>query len=166
MNKFENEKQQLAIRKWIDISKWNNPCSIDLTMKKSIKYYNNNGSMRKKISKYEAYNNFRHFLNILNKKIFGNASIRYGKSLVVFAVLEGTKNKHLHYHAIIDVPLGKDIKDFKKMLRETWLETDWGDEQMKINFNINQGKLNYITKLKDKYSVADSIDWLNVTLDS
>ena len=84
--------------------------------------------------------------------------------MTVFAVLEGTKTKHLHYHAIIDVPLGKGINNFEQMVRETWLSTEWGDKQIDVKFNANQGAVDYMTKTRDKYSVADSIDWSNVAL--
>lgn len=164
MDKIENFKHQSALREWIDISKWKNPCFVTLTMKKGKTYYSNSGSTRKKITKYEASSNFRHFLNILNKRIFGNGFTRYGKCMTVFAVLEGTKTKHLHYHAIIDVPLGKGINNFEQMVLETWLATEWGDKQIDVKFNANQGAVNYMTKTRDKYSVADSIDWSNVAL--
>ena len=47
---------------------------------------------------------FRHFMNLLNRAVFGNAARRYGKRLRVIAVLEKGLNSPWHYHAAIEPP--------------------------------------------------------------
>lgn len=164
-----NLQHQQAVREWMDISDWNIPVFITLTLKQSISTAIGQSAVRVRLNKYIASQNFRHFMSILNKKIYGNASRRYGKKLSVYAVLEGglknrrfSVDKNMHYHAVINCPDHVNINKFENLIRTSWLESQWGDLQIDIQFYADAGAVDYITKTKDKYSVSDGIDWMNV----
>lgn len=159
-----NVRHQEAIREWIDISKWNNPYAVTLTLKKSIPSFIQDRPVRPRISKTVASDNFKRFLNILNGMVFRKSAKRYNKRIKVVGVMERTDTKHLHYHAVIDCPKEFKGNDFEATIKEAWAKTLWAHEQVHVKSNIDQGWIRYITKLRDKYSVTDAVDWINVTL--
>ncbi len=163
--RFEQKiKHQKAVREWVDISKFNNPYAVTLTLKKSVSGDYLNKPVRVVISKGAASDNFRRFLHFLNGTIYRRVGKRFNKHIKVFAVIERSETKHLHYHAVIDCPKEYVGNDFEGLIRECWAKTIWGNEQIKVDTKINQGWIRYITKLRDKYSVTDAVDWINVTL--
>ncbi len=157
-------EHQQAVNEWVDISKFNHPHAVTLTLKKSVSGMYLNKPVRVAISKGAASENFRRFLDILNGKVFRKYGKRYNKRIKVFAAMERSKTKHLHYHAAIDCPKEYQGNDFEGLIRECWAKTIWGNEQMCVVSEMNQGWITYITKLRDKYSVTDAVDWINVTL--
>lgn len=107
-----------------------------------------------------AVQNFRHFMNLLNKRMYGNAARRHGKRLPVFPVHEGGGSKRLHYHAMIDCPRD-DLRDtFPALIDEIWRSTQWGYYQTKVTA-ADEGWITYVTKLRDKPDLASAIDWMN-----
>lgn len=157
-------EHQQAVNEWVDISKFNNPYAVTLTLKKSVSGTYLNKPVRAAISKSAASDNFRRFLAILNGKVFRKSGKRYNKRIKVFAVMERSETKHLHYHAAIDCPREYQGNDFEGLIRECWAKTIWGDKQMHVVSEINQGWISYTNKLRDKYSVTDAVDWINVNL--
>ena len=49
-----------------------------------------------------AKKKMRHFLNVLNKQVYGNASQRFNKRLKCIPILEKDDNTRLHYHLILE----------------------------------------------------------------
>ena len=162
MNTINDEKITLALKKWLDIEKWKNPFAVTFTLKKNLDGMYLTKSNIIYLDEFEASKNFRYFLNILNKKLFGNRSSRYGLKVDVFPIIEQSDTKHLHYHIIIDCPPNQKTNNYEILIRECWSKTDWGDVQMCIKTFADIGWVSYITKTRDKYSVAESIDWNNV----
>jgi hypothetical protein len=111
-----------------------------------------------------AVQNFRHFLNKLNRSVFGKSAMRFGKGVGCFPVLEGGGDKRLHYHAIIDCPRPELVTDFSLLIADHWRSTQWGYWQVDCQANPDDGWLTYITKFRDKPSFADAIDWTNLRL--
>lgn len=162
MSLSKDEKIAAAVREWIDIKNWNNPYAVTFTLKKKINRYESKNSDKVYLDEFKASQNFRYFLNILNKQVFGNGAQRYGLKVDVFPIIEQSDTKHLHYHIILDCPSGIKTNNYEELIRECWAKTDWGDVQMCVKSFADSGWVSYITKIADKYSIADAIDWNNV----
>ena len=61
----------------------NNSFGVTLTLKQGIK--------NQKLDDISCSQNLKHFLNVLNQKVFGNKVKRFGKRLKVLPVLEMSK---------------------------------------------------------------------------
>jgi hypothetical protein len=66
----------------------------------------------------QARSYFRHFTNMLNRAVFGNATRRYGKRLRLIAVLEKELNGPWHYHAAIEPPPHLSADQFESLVRD------------------------------------------------
>lgn len=155
---------QRCLRDWIDISAWNDPHAVTLTMKQVR--FEGSGPFRTmvRLDAEKASRNLRHFLNALNRKFLGNLGRRQGQRISVIPILEGTKTKHLHYHLVMDSPLRSDPEGiFETTIRNLWSSTHWGDRQVHIT-SADSGWIDYITKTADKVNFADAIDWTNAHL--
>lgn len=95
----------------------------------------------------EAQKNFRHFMNILNKKAYGNAFSRFGKRLRVVPVLERSYDGRLHYHASIENPYD-DLSEFDIEIFRAWTKTRWGYTQTDVQHQYSDGWIDYIMKSK------------------
>ena len=68
-----------------DTSDWGQFCDVTLTLKQARQ--SDNG-VWVKIDDYPCRRAFRHFMNLLNRSVYGTAFRRYGKRLRVLPVLE------------------------------------------------------------------------------
>jgi hypothetical protein len=152
-----------AFRDWVDLDRWQSPTAVTLTMRQSISKETDDGCFHVRLNELSASQNFRHFMNRLNRAAFGKAAQRYGKGLAVVPILEGGSNKRLHYHAIIDCPATLR-SDFHSEIVRHWLATEWGYYQTDCQHDADRGWLNYITKFRDKSDFAASIDLMNLRL--
>ncbi|MBC2596122.1 hypothetical protein H5P28_17780 [Ruficoccus amylovorans] len=115
-----------------------------------------------KLDEVRASKNFRHFMNILNKKTFGKAFQRFGKRISVVPVMENSENERLHFHALLQCPdkysstAGQAI--FALKAQSLWKKTHFGYDQTSSRLAADEGWTGYITKLKGQ---ADQIDWEN-----
>jgi hypothetical protein len=155
---------QASFRKWVNIETWQAPFAATLTLRQCITVWDGHQSVRVALTEQSASQNFRHFLNKLNRSVYGKAAQRFGKGVSVIPVLEGDADKRLHYHAIIDCPRAELIADLPVIVAEAWRSTQWGYHQTDIQAGADRGWLNYMTKLRDKPDFADSIDWMNFHL--
>ena len=105
--------------------------------------------------------NLRHFMNVLNKSVYGNRFSRYGIKLQIFPVLEKSSGDRLHYHLIIEHPRELPLIRFKDLIRSSWIKTRFGHREIHIDDSIDRGWTNYITKFQ---SMTDQVDWENVHL--
>lgn len=103
--------------------------------------------------------NFRHFMNILNSKVYGKKFKRFGKQIQVVPVIEMSQDNRFHYHLIMEVPevttklwLGEEVKT-------AWKKTKFGYREIDIQEITDDGWTDYITKFKTK---EDQVDWVNV----
>ncbi len=151
---------QNSIRQWIDIDHWNHPFGVTLTLKQLVWIDNDRGRHGVTLTPEDGSRNLRHFLNVLNKQVYGSSSRRFGKQLPVISVLEGGGTKRLHYHLVMDCPRDDLIEVFPSMVVQTWRKTVWGHDQTHIT-PCDKGWVSYITKLRDKPDFGSSIDWLN-----
>ena len=151
---------QKSLREWIEIDHWNYPFGITLTLKQRIDVDGEVYRSSVPLTLDMGSQNLRHFLNVLNKQIYGSSFTRYGKRLFVIPVLEGGGLKRLHYHVVVDCPRDELIGRFPSLITQTWRSTQWGYHQTVVE-PCDRGWINYITKLRDKPDFGTSIDWLN-----
>lgn len=149
-----------AVCHWFDLDQFHHPFAVTLTLKQRIGGDGGVSSVCENVTHESASRNLRHFLNVINKKVYGSAAQRHGKRLSVLPVLEGGNGKRLHYHLVIDCPRDELIDAFPSMIAEAWQNTLWGYGQTDIK-PCDQGWLNYITKFRDKSDFASSFDWMN-----
>lgn len=136
--------------------------AVDLNFKKSIYVQDGRMNRKVKLTREIAEKNVSHFLNILNKKIYGNASRRFNKKINVFSVFEGgDKNKQLHIHMTMDVPEHVDRDKFVSLVSELWIKTDFGNRNMYIQdiYEIN-GRHQYMLKKRTKVEDIQSATFI------
>lgn len=154
-------RHQQAFREFSRIDGWNAPYAVTLTMKQGISSNDQYGRAFLKLTPERASQNLSHFLKLLNKRVYGNAYTRFNARIPVIPIREGGARSRLHYHLMIDCPRD-DLKPvYPELIRSLWGRTRWGHQQIDIQADADSGWINYISKLRDKPSFEDSIDWVN-----
>jgi hypothetical protein len=149
---------QSEIRDYMRTRGWAAPHAVTLTMKQVL----HTGNARfVGITAERASQNFRHFLNLLNRRIFGKAAARFGSSVKCLCVLEGGTEKRYHYHAVIDCPRPDLLERFPSMIEHAWKQTDWSYAETDIKPYSDDGWIDYISKFRDKPDYASAFDWMN-----
>ena len=156
-----NLRIQSEFRQFANYEKWKSPHAVTLTMKQGLQAANGRSSTFVRLTHQEATQNFGHFMNCMNRHVFGPAFKRYGKRLPVIPVIEGGNGSRLHYHAVIECPRDDLELRFKSLIRSSWLKTQWGHREIDIKIDANEYWLHYISKEYDKPEYDLSIDWLN-----
>jgi hypothetical protein len=137
---------------------WQFPMALTLTLKQRV------GGIA--IDHVAAAQNFRHFMNRLNRRVFGNSAARHGRGLNVIPVIENDEIVRLHYHAVIDRPERMTPEEFRRAIDASWRKTLWGYNQLVLEPMTNNGWINYIGKFGQKPDYALAIDWTNARTDS
>lgn len=151
---------QRSLREWLHLFVWQHPQALTLTLKQRIGGDGGISAVATSLTRQIASQNLKHFLNVLNKEVYGTAAQRHGKRLPVVSVLEGGNGKRLHYHLVIDCPRDDLIEVFPTMVISCWRKTLWGYDQTHVK-PCDAGWINYMTKLRDKPDFASAIDWEN-----
>ena len=94
---------------WISLDDWQNPFAVTLTLRQCVSVPNGTATFTSWLTDTAASQNMRHFLNKLDRSVFGKAATRFGKRVGCVPILEGGIGKRLHYHAVIDCPIGRSI---------------------------------------------------------
>ena len=154
-----NTKLKEKTKKWLSNYKIDNPINVTLTEKQTINYNKKIG-----LDRIRSEQNFRHFKNLLNTKVFGNGYKRFNKQLKMLVVREFSHNLRHHIHCIIEHPLRYSYLEFNHLIHKLWNKTDFGYWSVHIEKPTSHkrevGWFNYI--MKDK--VENSIDWNNSVL--
>ena len=79
-----------SIKKYTKDFDTTNCFGVSLTLKQRVDY--------KSLTNDISNQNLTHFLNVLNKKCFGNSFKRFNKKLRVIPVLEKSSNGRFHYY--------------------------------------------------------------------
>ena len=128
----------------------NNTFGVTLTLRQGIK--------NQKLDEISCSQNLKHFLNVLNQKVFGNRVKRFNKRLRVLPILEISKGNRLHYHLTLENPYPKDPNRFSDLIEVVWNKTKFGHRHIHIHKNVNWEWNDYITKFNNS---RDQIDWMN-----
>lgn len=137
---------QQSIRSHSYLQNLSNWFGVTLTLKQRL-----NGH---RLDEITSSQNLRHFTNLLNKKVFGNGSKRFGSKLEIIPILEKSKMDRYHYHLCLRKPDTQSDQNFEILIRECWVKTRWGYNEIHIHRQIDNGWIDYITK-------SDDIDWIN-----
>ena len=141
------------IRNYLDNVDLSRFIGVSLTMKQNV-----DGQI---LDPFLSSQNLRHFMNLLNKKVYGNRFSRYGLKLQIFPVLENSVRDRLHYHLIIESPVDMDFDRLNHIIHTLWMTTRFGYREFHIDQTIDDGWIKYITKFLHK---DDQVDWENVHL--
>lgn len=123
--------------------------AVTLTMKQHTK--------GQTLDEMKASQNLRHFLNLLNREVFGTAAKRKNMSVEVIPVMERSYSGRLHYHLTLRNPHPEKAILFQDRIRNCWAKTNFADAQIDIKQALDVAGWNrYITK--DRHP---NIDWEN-----
>ena len=150
-----------SIQNYLKSNRVINSINLTLTEKQIV-----NG---KRIDGISSSQNFRHFKNLLNSKIYGKRYRRFDVQLKMVVVDEVSHNGRHHKHCIIEVPKGWDANDFVLLIHKFWKQTDYGHKQIHFEKPMNEqrevGWLNYILKHSTKNEgLENAVDWANCYL--
>jgi len=161
MNFECNTTQQLrmksAIIDFASSFKWVRSAGLTLTLKQRLK--------QQAIDSYAASANFRHFMNRLNRKVYGNRAHRHGRGLKVLPVLEFDELVRYHNHAVVEFPLHMEFDEFNAAIVDSWHKTQWGYDHTDVIPMTDDGWIRYIFKLDQKPQYDLAIDWMNARKD-
>ncbi|NBR12926.1 MAG: hypothetical protein EBU00_12260 [Alphaproteobacteria bacterium] len=112
MGSFKQFRQELI--KYIREIEWLNPFALTLTLKQR--------QFNKSLDLIQVTTTIRHFLNRLNRSIFGNASKRYKKSIQFVPIIEYGPDTRYHIHAIIDCPSKLNETILQSKIQSAWID--------------------------------------------
>ena len=152
---FESAKSH-----FFDTNHWGAFCDVTLTLKQARQ---SNSGAWVKLDDYPCREAFRHFMNLLNRAVYGTAFRRYGKCLRVLPVLEkgevrvrslrrserGTSGRW-HIHCAIELPPHLDSVALERLIRSCWTKVDWGCGRILVRDGANAGWINYMLKDRQK----------------
>lgn len=139
-----------SIRNYIHSLPMKECLSVTLTMKQVVN--------KEYLDDIKSKTNFRHFMNLLNKKVYGNAHKRFQKSISVLPVLEKSSDGRFHYHLVLEQPQKIQRNVYESLIYECWKDTKFGYNQIDIRNIYSSGWIDYITKFVSK---EDTVDWEN-----
>jgi glutaredoxin-related protein len=137
-----------AIQEYFKKADVSNTLAVTLTMKQKVD--------SEWLDLYNSKKNFKHFMNRMNERVYGNAFKRFQKRIGVIPIIEFSQNSRLHYHLIMERP--ERISDvlYPFMIDSCWGMTKFGHHQVDIQKTYSSEWIDYITKFK---SSDDQVDW-------
>lgn len=156
MNNHRRLRLQKSIKEFVNRKEWENPLAVTLTFKKVTGY----GSTYAVGSRDQYQQNLRHFLNVLNKRIYKNKANK-GKSIRCFSVMEQDQSGRCHYHILIDLPQHIIWMGMAHFIAKRWPKTRWGYKQVDVQKDTKGHWLDYMLKFRSKNEFDLSIDWEN-----
>jgi hypothetical protein len=160
---FESAKSH-----FFDIGSWGPFCDVTLTLKQARR---SDSGAWVKIDDYSCRQAFRHFVNLLDRCVYGAAFRRYGKRLRVLPVLEkgevrtralrswqcGTSGRW-HVHCAIELPSHLNAVALEKLIRRCWARVEWGYGRILVRDGANVGWINYMLKDRQKSEFDGFLD--------
>ena len=151
-----------------DTSSWGEFCDVTLTLKQG--HQPESGGWVK-IEDYRCRQAFRHFMNLLNRAVYGSAFRRYGKRLRVLPVLEkgevraralrswecGTSGRW-HVHCAIELPSHFDAVALENLICDCWAKVEWGHGRILVRDGANAGWISYMLKDRQKSEFDGFLD--------
>ena len=151
-----------------DTSSWGEFCDVTLTLKQGRQ---SDSCAWVKISDYPCRQAFRHFMNLLNREVYGAACRRYGKRLRVLPVLEkgevraralrpwerGTSGR-LHIHCAIELPSHFHAVALENLICHCRAKVEWGHGRILVHDGANAGWISYMLKGRQKSEFDGFLD--------
>ena len=168
INSIEADPIESAKSHFFDTSSWGEFCDVTLTLKQGRQA---DGSGWIKIDHYQCRQAFRHFMNLLNKAVYGSAFRRHGKRLRVLPVLEkgevrarslrrwerGTSGRW-HIHCAIELPPHFDAFALETLIGDCWAKVELGHRRILVRDGANAGWINYMLKDRQKSEFDGLLD--------
>ena len=168
INSIEADPIESAKSSLFDTSSWGEFCDVTLTLKQGRQA---DGSGWIKIDHYQCRQAFRHFMNLLNKAVYGSAFRRHGKRLRVLPVLEkgevrarslrrwerGTSGRW-HIHCAIELPPHFDAFALETLIGDCWAQVELGHRRILVRDGANVGWINYMLKDRQKSEFDGLLD--------
>lgn len=155
-NPFRRAILQEATLKWCDTRHWRSVTDVTLSLK--YRHWSKRGSIP--VDQTRAERNFAFFMRLLNRRVYRAAYRRHGMKLRVIAVLEKAEFGRYHIHAAVEPPAHLDHEQFEAVIRDCWLETDWGYDEGLVRPNADAGWIDYMLKLRQKQGLEQWSDCL------
>ena len=163
LDPFESAKSH-----FFDTSEWGPFCDVTLTLKQCCR---SDSGAWVKINDYRCRQAFRHFMNLLNRVIYGAAFRRHRKRLRVLPVLEkgevrtrtlrswerGTSGRW-HIHCAIELPSHFDAISLESAIRRCWEKVEWGYGRILVRDCANAGWIHYMLKGRQKSEFDGILD--------
>ncbi len=153
-------------------SSWGPFCDVTLTLKQSRR--SDEGAWVK-IDDYPCRQAFRHFMNLLNRAVYGTAFRRHGKRLRVLPVLEKGEVRapalcssergasgRWHIHCAIELPSYLNAAVLEKLIRACWAKVEWGYSRILVRDGANAGWINYMLKDRQKSQFDGFLDCIMI----
>ena len=167
-NSIEADPIESAKSNLFDTSSWGEFCDVTLTLKQGHQA-DSGGCI--KIDHYRCREAFRHFMNLLNKAVYGSAFRRHGKRLRVLPVLEkgevrarslrrwerGTSGRW-HIHCAIELPPHFDAFALETLIGDCWAKVELGHRRILVRDGANAGWINYMLKDRQKSEFDGLLD--------
>jgi hypothetical protein len=163
---------EVARSRLFDTSRWRAFCDVTLTLKQALQ--SEMGAWIK-IDDYSCRRAFRHFMNLLNRAVYGAAFRRHGKRLRVLPVLEkgevraralrpcerGTSGRW-HIHCAIELPFHIRAVALEKRIRACWAKVQLGYGRILVRDRANAGWIDYMLKNSQKTEFDGFLDCIIV----
>ena len=163
LDPFESAKSH-----FFDTSNWGPFCDVTLTLKQGCR---SDSGAWVKINDYRCRQAFRHFMNLLNRAIYGAAFRRHRKRLRVLPVLErgeiraralrswerGTSGRW-HIHCAIELPSHFDAIALEGAIHRCWEKVEWGYGRILVRDCANAGWIHYMLKDRQKSEFEGLLD--------
>ena len=159
---------QSAKSSLFDTSSWGPFCDVTLTLKQA---FQTDDGVWVKIDECRCKRAFRHFMNLLNRAVYGTAVRRHGKHIRVLPVLEkgNVRSRALraqergnsgrwHIHCAIELPAHLDTVGLERLIHECWAKVDWGYNRILVRDGADAGWVNYMLKDRQKSKFDDFLD--------
>jgi hypothetical protein len=158
--KARSDALESARSHFFDTSNWGPFCDVTLTLKQARQ---SERGWWVKIDDYPCRQAFRHFMNLLNRAVYGAAFRRYGRRLRVLPVLEkgevratalrswerGTSGRW-HIHCAIELPPHLNAIVLERLIRDSWAKVEWGHGRILVRDGANAGWISYMLKHRQK----------------
>ena len=167
-NSIEGEAIESAKSTLFDTSGWGAFCDVSLTLRQAHRA-DNGGWIN--IDHYQCQKAFRHFMNLLNKAVYGSAFRRYGKRLRVLPVVERgeVRTRSLrrcergisgrwHIHCAMELPPHVDAPTLETLIGVCWAKVELGHSRILVRDGANAGWINYMLKKGQKSEFDDLLD--------
>jgi hypothetical protein len=151
-----------------DTSSWGEFCDVTLTLRQA--HQPDSGGWVQ-IEDYRCRQAFRHFMNLLNRAVYGAAFRRYGKRLRVLPILEkgevrahslcpwerGTSGRW-HIHCAIELPSHFDAVVLENLICGCWAKVEWAYGRILVRDGANAGWISYMLKDRQKSEFDGFLD--------
>lgn len=140
---------QRALIDWVPAGQWT---AATLTLRSSFRGV--------RLSDTVAFATAAHYLRRLEAHAFGSQGKRGRRRLYRVVVQEGSAvghGTHLHLHAMIQVPPGRNPEDWARTCNVVWRSLDWANRENVFEPVTGDRWKHYLFKLKPEAALLDAM---------